>query len=79
MDPRLRIVRAVERSRSIRRRAALRGPSAMTKLMQPVRAIGCGRCSAELQTELQRRCRVRAGLSTIHNAIRWIGLRHNTA
>jgi transposase len=31
---------------------------------------------AELQTELQRRCGVRAGLSTIHNARRRIGLRH---
>ena len=31
---------------------------------------------AELQTELQRRCGVRAGLSTIHNALRRIGLRH---
>ncbi len=30
----------------------------------------------ELQTELQRRCGVRAGLSTIHNALRRIGLRH---
>jgi hypothetical protein len=26
--------------------------------------------------ELQRRCGVRAGLSTIHNALRRIGLRH---
>ena len=31
---------------------------------------------AEIQTELQRRCGVRAGLSTIHNALRRIGLRH---
>ena len=31
---------------------------------------------AELQTELQRRCGVQAGLSTIHNALRRIGLRH---
>jgi transposase len=31
---------------------------------------------AELQTELQRRRGVRAGLSTIHNALRRIGLRH---
>jgi putative transposase len=31
---------------------------------------------AELQTELQRRSGVRAGLSTIHNALRRIGLRH---
>jgi putative transposase len=31
---------------------------------------------AELQTELQRRCGVRAGLSTIHNTLRRIGLRH---
>jgi putative transposase len=31
---------------------------------------------AELQTELQRRLGVRAGLSTIHNALRRIGLRH---
>jgi transposase len=31
---------------------------------------------AELQRELQRRCGVRAGLSTIHNALRRIGLRH---
>jgi putative transposase len=31
---------------------------------------------AELQMELQRRCGVRAGLSTIHNALRRIGLRH---
>jgi transposase len=30
----------------------------------------------ELQNELQRRCGVRAGLSTIHNALRRIGLRH---
>jgi transposase len=30
---------------------------------------------AELQTELQQRCGVRAGLSTIHNALRRIGLR----
>jgi transposase len=31
---------------------------------------------AELQTELQRRCGVRAGLSTIPNALRRSGLRH---
>ncbi len=31
---------------------------------------------AELQTELQRRCGLRAGFSTIHNALRRIGLRH---
>jgi putative transposase len=31
---------------------------------------------AELQTELQRCCGVRAGLSTIHNRLRRIGLRH---
>jgi transposase len=31
---------------------------------------------AELQTELERRCGVLAGLSTIHNALRRIGLRH---
>ena len=31
---------------------------------------------AELQTELQRRLGVRAGLSTIHNALRRLGLRH---
>jgi putative transposase len=31
---------------------------------------------AELQAELQRRCGVRAGLSTIHHARRRIGLRH---
>jgi putative transposase len=31
---------------------------------------------AELQAELQRRCGVRAGLSTIHNALRRLGLRH---
>jgi putative transposase len=31
---------------------------------------------AELRTELQRGCGVRAGLSTIHNALRRIGLRH---
>ena len=31
---------------------------------------------AELQAELQRRCGVLAGLSTIHNALRRIGLRH---
>ena len=31
---------------------------------------------AELQTELQRRCGVQAGLSTIHNALRRIGLGH---
>jgi transposase len=31
---------------------------------------------AELQTELERRCGVRAGLSTIHNALRRSGLRH---
>jgi transposase len=31
---------------------------------------------AELQSELQRRLGVRAGLSTIHNALRRIGLRH---
>jgi len=30
---------------------------------------------AELQTELQQRCGVRAGLSTIHKALRRIGLR----
>jgi transposase len=30
----------------------------------------------ELQTELQRRLGVQAGLSTIHNALRRIGLRH---
>ena len=33
------------------------------------------RTLAEIQTELQRRCGVRAGLSTIHNALRRIGLR----
>jgi transposase len=31
---------------------------------------------AELQSELKRRYGVRAGLSTIHNALRRIGLRH---
>jgi putative transposase len=31
---------------------------------------------AELQSKLERRCGVRAGLSTIHNALRRIGLRH---
>jgi transposase len=31
---------------------------------------------AELQTELQRRLGVRAGLSTIHNALRRLGLRY---
>jgi transposase len=31
---------------------------------------------AELQAQLERRLRVRAGLSTIHNALRRIGLRH---
>jgi putative transposase len=31
---------------------------------------------AELQAELQRRIGIRAGLSTIHNALRRIGLRH---
>ena len=31
---------------------------------------------AELQTELQRRFGIVAGLSTIHNALRRIGLRH---
>jgi transposase len=31
---------------------------------------------AELQSELERRWGVRAGLSTIHNALRRIGLRH---
>jgi putative transposase len=31
---------------------------------------------AELQSELQQRLGVRAGLSTIHNALRRIGLRH---
>jgi putative transposase len=31
---------------------------------------------AELQNELDRRCGLRAGLSTIHNALRRIGLRH---
>ena len=31
---------------------------------------------AELQTELQRRCGVQAGLSTIHNALRRIELKH---
>jgi hypothetical protein len=31
---------------------------------------------AELQAELQRRCGVRAGLSTIPNALRGLGLRH---
>jgi putative transposase len=30
----------------------------------------------ELQAALQRRCGLRAGLSTIHNALRRIGLRH---
>jgi transposase len=30
---------------------------------------------AELQTELQRRCGVQAGLSTIHNALHRLGLR----
>jgi transposase len=30
---------------------------------------------AELQTELQRRCGVHAGLSTIHNALHRLGLR----
>lgn len=34
------------------------------------------RTLVELQAELQRRCGVRAGLSTIHNALRRIGLRH---
>jgi transposase len=31
---------------------------------------------AELQAALQRRCGLRAGLSTIHNTLRRIGLRH---
>ena len=31
---------------------------------------------AELRTELQRRCGVRAGLSTIHTTLRRIGFRH---
>jgi transposase len=31
---------------------------------------------AELQAKLQRRCGVLAGLSTLHNALRRIGLRH---
>jgi transposase len=31
---------------------------------------------AELQAQLERRCGVRAGLSTIHHALRRIGLRH---
>ena len=31
---------------------------------------------AELQSELQRRSGVRAGLSTLHNALRRLGLRH---
>lgn len=31
---------------------------------------------AELQAELQRRCGIVSGLSTIHNALRRIGLRH---
>jgi putative transposase len=31
---------------------------------------------AEIRAELQRRCGVRAGLSTIHNALRRIRLRH---
>ena len=30
---------------------------------------------AELQAELERRCGIRAGLSTLHNALRRIGLR----
>ena len=30
---------------------------------------------AELQTELQQRCGVRAGVSTIHNTLRRLGLR----
>ena len=34
------------------------------------------RTLAELQTELQRRLGVQVGLSTIHNALRRIGLRH---
>jgi transposase len=34
------------------------------------------RTLAELQAELQRRCAVRAGLSTIHNALHRLGLRH---
>jgi transposase len=34
------------------------------------------RTLAELQAELQRRCGVRAGLSTIHNALHRLGLRH---
>jgi hypothetical protein len=84
MDLRLRIGRGCE--------AAARGfavsPSAAIKLTQPVRATGnaaaaryrgtVGRfsCPAELQTALQRRCRIQAGLPTIHNALRRIGLRH---
>jgi transposase len=31
---------------------------------------------AELQSELQRRCGVVAGLTTLHNTLRRIGLRH---
>lgn len=31
---------------------------------------------AEIRAEMQRRCGVRAGLSTIHNALRRSGLRH---
>jgi transposase len=106
MDLRLRIVRAVERSSSIRQ-AAQRfavSASAAVKLMQRVRATGSAVPArygghrrpvlqpheaelrrlveatpdltlAELQAELQRRSGVRAGLSTIHNALRRIGLR----
>jgi hypothetical protein len=31
----------------------------------------------ELQAALQQRCGLRAGLSTLHHALRRIGLRHN--
>ena len=31
---------------------------------------------AELQAEIERRCGFRAGLSTIHNTLRRLGLRH---
>jgi hypothetical protein len=60
------------------RRRATAGPAARARAprSRPARA-GRGDARdlalAELQTELQRRCGVRAGLSTIHNALRRLG------
>jgi hypothetical protein len=85
MDLRLCMVRAVELMQRVRdgqrRSGALRrAPGAVLEpreadLSRLVEATP-GITLAELQTELQRRCGVETGFSTIHNTLHRIGLQH---